>query len=94
MKAHLKCSQCLGVSYCVFGGFCGVECWYGHGPQVSSGSYIVQVWLKIHLANLYGFDKGNFDERAAFVTNHLDDIYDSAENPLEVGRSPRLGHFF
>ncbi|KAH0833941.1 DNA/RNA polymerase [Lanmaoa asiatica] len=30
-------------------------------------------WLKIHLANLYGFDKGNFDERVAFVMNHLDD---------------------
>lgn len=41
-------------------------------------------WLKIHLANLYGFDKGNFDERENFVTQHLDDIYDSAEKPLEV----------
>jgi len=41
-------------------------------------------WLKIHLANLYGFDKGSFDERAAFAINHLDDVYDSAENPLEV----------
>ncbi|KAF8129619.1 hypothetical protein EV363DRAFT_1495968 [Boletus edulis] len=40
-------------------------------------------WLKVHLANLYGFDKGSFDERVAFVMNHLDDIYDSAENPLE-----------
>ena len=51
-------------------------------------------WLKIHLANLYGFDKGNFDERVAFVMNHLDDVYDSAENPLEVRRSPRPGYFF
>lgn len=41
-------------------------------------------WLKIHLANLYGFDKGSFDERAEFVTKHLSDIYDSAERPLEV----------
>src|SRR5882762_228911 len=41
-------------------------------------------WLKIHLANLYGFDKGNFDEREKFVAQNLDDIYDSAENPLEV----------
>jgi DNA-directed RNA polymerase len=39
-------------------------------------------WLKIHLANLSGFDKGSFDERVAFVMNHLDDIYDSAANPL------------
>ncbi|KAF8130200.1 hypothetical protein EV363DRAFT_1399395 [Boletus edulis] len=43
-------------------------------------------WLKVHLANLYGFDKGSFDERVAFVMNHLDDIYDSAENPLEGRR--------
>ncbi|KIN96613.1 hypothetical protein M404DRAFT_16854 [Pisolithus tinctorius Marx 270] len=43
-------------------------------------------WLKIHLANLYGFDKGSFDERVEFVMNHLDDIYDSAERPLEGRR--------
>ncbi|KAI6003176.1 hypothetical protein F5J12DRAFT_906188 [Pisolithus orientalis] len=43
-------------------------------------------WLKIHLANLYGFDKGSFDERVQFVMNHLDDIYDSAERPLEGRR--------
>lgn len=41
-------------------------------------------WLKIHLANLYGFDKGNFDERANFVMERLDEVYDSAENPLHV----------
>ncbi|KAI9461958.1 DNA/RNA polymerase [Lactarius psammicola] len=39
-------------------------------------------WLKIHLSNLYGYDKATFDERVAFVHKHLDDIYDSAENPL------------
>ena len=39
-------------------------------------------WLKIHIANLYGFDKASFDERVDFVQQHLDDIYDSAENPL------------
>ncbi|KAG1790147.1 DNA/RNA polymerase, partial [Suillus variegatus] len=41
-------------------------------------------WLKIHLANLYGFDKGNFDERVKFVMDHLEDVYDSAEKPLDV----------
>jgi DNA-directed RNA polymerase len=41
-------------------------------------------WLKIHLANLYGFDKGNFDERENFVMSHLDDIFHSAEKPLDV----------
>lgn len=41
-------------------------------------------WLKIHLANLYGFDKGNFDERVKFVMDNLEDVYDSAEKPLDV----------
>lgn len=41
-------------------------------------------WLKIHLANLYGYDKGNFDEREQFVMEHLDDVYNSAEKPLDV----------
>lgn len=40
-------------------------------------------WLKIHLANLYGFDKGSFEERVSFVHEHLEEIYDSAERPLE-----------
>ncbi|KAJ7657863.1 hypothetical protein DFH06DRAFT_1197343 [Mycena polygramma] len=39
-------------------------------------------WLKIHLSNLYGYDKANFDERAAFTEAHLEDIYDSALHPL------------
>ena len=44
-------------------------------------------WLKIHLSNLYGYDKATFDERVEFVHKHLDDIYDSAENPLTVSLS-------
>ncbi|KAJ3976640.1 DNA/RNA polymerase [Lentinula raphanica] len=43
-------------------------------------------WLQIHLANLYGYDKANFDERVQFVQDHLDDIFDSATNPLEGRR--------
>lgn len=39
-------------------------------------------WLKIHLANLHGFDKASFDERQKFTEDHLPDIVDSAENPL------------
>ncbi|KAI9430871.1 DNA/RNA polymerase [Lactarius indigo] len=39
-------------------------------------------WLKIHLSNLYGYDKATFDERVEFVQKNLEDIYDSAENPL------------
>ncbi|BGP03375.1 DNA-directed RNA polymerase [Rhodotorula toruloides ATCC 204091] len=40
-------------------------------------------WLKIHVSNLMGFDKASFDEREAFTMEHLEDVFDSADNPLE-----------
>uniref|UniRef100_A0A1D1XV78 DNA-directed RNA polymerase n=1 Tax=Anthurium amnicola TaxID=1678845 RepID=A0A1D1XV78_9ARAE len=45
-------------------------------------------WLKIHLANLYagGVDKLSYDGRFAFAENHLEDIFDSADRPLEGKR--------
>ena len=57
-------------------------------------------WLKIHLSNLYGYDKATFEERAEFVHKHLDDIFDSAVNPLNVSLGPLAqflslrGHIF
>ncbi|KAI1806193.1 DNA/RNA polymerase [Daldinia bambusicola] len=39
-------------------------------------------WLKIHLANVFGYDKASLKERESFVTDHLEEIYDSASNPL------------
>ncbi|KAI1450283.1 DNA/RNA polymerase [Annulohypoxylon stygium] len=39
-------------------------------------------WLKIHLANVFGYDKASLKERESFVMDHLDEIYDSATNPL------------
>ncbi|EUC62471.1 DNA-directed RNA polymerase [Rhizoctonia solani AG-3 Rhs1AP] len=47
-------------------------------------------WLKIHIANLYGFDKASFDERAQFADDRLEEIKDSAENPL-TGKKWWLG---
>jgi DNA-directed RNA polymerase len=41
-------------------------------------------WLKIHLANVFGYDKASFDEREQFVDERLDKIKDSAEKPLDV----------
>jgi len=43
-------------------------------------------WLKIHLSNVYGFDKASFDERAKFTDDHMNDIRDSVENPLKGKR--------
>ncbi|KAJ4319244.1 DNA-directed RNA polymerase [Fusarium piperis] len=43
-------------------------------------------WLKIHMANVYGFDKASFDEREAFATDNLDKIVESATNPLHGSR--------
>lgn len=42
-------------------------------------------WLKIHLANMAGYDKASFDEREAYAMEHLEDVFDSADNPLGVG---------
>ncbi|KAH6894549.1 DNA-directed RNA polymerase [Thelonectria olida] len=39
-------------------------------------------WLKIHLANLYGFDKASFAEREAFADDNLANIQDAATHPL------------
>lgn len=45
-------------------------------------------WLKIHLANLFagGVDKFSLEGRVTFTENHLDDIFDSADHPLEGSR--------
>ena len=43
-------------------------------------------WLKIHLANVFGYDKASLQEREDFATEHITDIYDSATNPLSGER--------
>ncbi|KAL1969645.1 hypothetical protein VTN77DRAFT_8198 [Rasamsonia byssochlamydoides] len=43
-------------------------------------------WLKIHLANVFGFDKASLQEREDFTMQHLDDILDSANNGLHGRR--------
>jgi DNA-directed RNA polymerase len=40
-------------------------------------------WLKVHIANLYGVDKVPFEARVAFVEKNLENIYDSADKPLD-----------
>jgi DNA-directed RNA polymerase len=43
-------------------------------------------WLKIHLSNVFGFDKASLQEREDFTTQHLDDVLDSANNGLHGRR--------
>ncbi|CAK7270758.1 DNA-directed RNA polymerase [Sporothrix epigloea] len=43
-------------------------------------------WLKVHLSNVYGFDKASLSERAAFATDNIESIRDSARNPLHGKR--------
>lgn len=48
-------------------------------------------WLKIHLANMTGYDKASFDEREEYAMQQLEHVYDSADNPLGVsGSTPVL----
>jgi len=43
-------------------------------------------WLKIHIANLYGFDKAAFEGRVNWVDDHVDQIRETATNPLGGSR--------
>ena len=62
------------------------------GPDVSRGllkfangkelGTIGLQWLKIHLANLYGYDKASLREREKFAMDNINEVYDSATNPL------------
>ncbi|KAF2199887.1 DNA/RNA polymerase [Delitschia confertaspora ATCC 74209] len=52
---------------------------FGKGKEL--GTVGLQ-WLKVHLANLYGYDKASLKDREHFTMEHIQDIYDSATNPL------------
>lgn len=43
-------------------------------------------WLKVHLANVYGYDKASLSDREAFAMENMDNILDSARNPLNGNR--------
>lgn len=52
---------------------------FGNGKELGAEGL---TWLKIHLANVAGYDKASLKEREDFTMKHLDDIYDSVRNPL------------
>ncbi|KAJ3022181.1 DNA-directed RNA polymerase [Thoreauomyces humboldtii] len=39
-------------------------------------------WLKIQVAALAGYDKASYADRISFAEQHLQDVYESADNPL------------
>lgn len=43
-------------------------------------------WLKVHLANVFGYDKASFKDRENFAVENLDNIRDSVNNPLNGKR--------
>ncbi|KAK2031312.1 DNA-dependent RNA polymerase [Colletotrichum zoysiae] len=43
-------------------------------------------WLKVHLANVFGFDKASLKERESFAMDNLVNIFDSANKPLDGNR--------
>ncbi|KAJ3164423.1 DNA-directed RNA polymerase [Geranomyces variabilis] len=43
-------------------------------------------WVKIQVAALAGHDKASFEARERYTHDHLDDIYDSADHPLDGRR--------
>lgn len=44
-------------------------------------------WMKIHLANLAGYDKASFTDRVKFTEENIENIRDSARKPLTVRKS-------
>ena len=56
---------------------------FGQGKELGASGL---TWLKVHLANVYGYDKASLTERRDFATDHLKEIYDSATNPMKGSR--------
>nr|WP_294850095.1 DNA-directed RNA polymerase [uncultured Sphingomonas sp.] len=56
---------------------------FAHGLPLGAEGFR---WLNIHIANLFGVDKVSFEDRCAWVTENLEAIIDSGENPLDGQR--------
>jgi DNA-directed RNA polymerase len=56
---------------------------FGKGRELGANGL---KWLKVHLANVFGYDKASLQEREDFAMDHLTDVYDSATNPLNGKR--------
>lgn len=54
---------------------------FANGKRIGDGSG--PRWLAIHGANTFGVDKVSMDDRIQWVNDHIDDILDCAEDPLQ-----------
>ncbi|SZF03459.1 unnamed protein product [Blumeria hordei] len=52
---------------------------FGRGKQLGESGL---KWLKIHISNVYGYDKASLQDRESFTSSKLEEIYDSALNPM------------
>ncbi|OIW28621.1 DNA/RNA polymerase [Coniochaeta ligniaria NRRL 30616] len=43
-------------------------------------------WLRVHLSNVYGYDKASLKDRENFAVENMDNIIDSVNNPLKGKR--------
>ncbi len=41
-------------------------------------------WIKIQISNLYGFDKASVNDRIKFTEDNMENVFDSARNPINV----------
>ncbi|KAF2459240.1 hypothetical protein BDY21DRAFT_340221 [Lineolata rhizophorae] len=56
---------------------------FGRGKELGTTGLF---WVKVHLANVFGYDKASLKEREVFAMEHIQDVYDSATNPLNGRR--------
>ncbi|KAJ2893917.1 uncharacterized protein MKZ38_008121 [Zalerion maritima] len=52
---------------------------FGKGKKLGETGLM---WLKVHLSNVFGFDKASLKERADFAMEHWNDVLDSTDDPL------------
>ncbi|KAK0726334.1 hypothetical protein B0T21DRAFT_371398 [Apiosordaria backusii] len=57
--------------------------WFAEGKKLGAKGLR---WLKIHLANVYGFDKASLSEREEFGDKNRDNILDTVRDPLGGSR--------
>ncbi|KAG9246567.1 mitochondrial DNA-directed RNA polymeras-like protein [Calycina marina] len=56
---------------------------FGRGKELGEAGLR---WLKIHLANVFGYDKASLEEREAFAGQNIDKIHEAISNPLKGSR--------